>query len=117
MAACLMLAALLLLPVQQAHAGRWGRSDRKAGWSRSVSVYRNGGGNFGRTTTITRPNGQTATRTFNRSVSNGTITDTHSATGFDGKTRSGTLTRTPGQGGTASYTGRNGQTSATTFSR
>jgi hypothetical protein len=48
-------------------------------------------------------------------VSNGTVTNSHTTTGFNGTTTSSTVTRTPGQGGTASYTNRDGQTySATT---
>jgi hypothetical protein len=130
----LTVAALLALPAQQADAGgRW--IARRGAWSRTTVTrtpgvgrtatytggggrtysaasthYNDGGGNFGRTTTLTGPGGKTATRTFNRSASNGTITDTRSATGFNGATRSETVTRTPGVGRTATYTGRAGQT-------
>jgi hypothetical protein len=78
-------------------------------YSRTFTPYNNGGGNFGRTIIATRPNGQTSTSTFNRSVSGGTITDSRTMTGFNGMTSTGTLTRTPGQGGTLTRTGPNGQ--------
>jgi hypothetical protein len=108
--------ALLALANPPAAARGWSFGGPRGGvWNRSVTHYSNGAGNFGRTVTATRPDGQTATSTINRSVSNGTVTDTRSYTGFNGKTSASTLTRTPGEGSTATYTGRNGQTySATT---
>ena len=79
-------------------------------WNRNVTHYNNGGGNFGRTVSTTRPNGKTATESFNRSVDDGKITDTKDVTGYNGKTASATLTRTPGQGGSETVTGPNGGT-------
>jgi hypothetical protein len=109
-AASLAVIALLLLASLHADAaGRWAFA-RRGAWSRTTTSYHDGGGNRGHTTTLTRANGQTATRTFNRSVSNGTITDTRSVTTFNGATHSATVTRTPGQGHTTTYTGRNGRT-------
>lgn len=109
--AALVLAALSAATLAQAGDHSWSWAGRRGGtWSRTVAPYHNGGGNFGRTVTTTRPNGKTATSTFNRTVSNGTITDTHTHTGFNGKTSSTTLTRTPGQGWSAVHTGPNGQT-------
>ncbi|HUB16137.1 MAG TPA: hypothetical protein VMB34_29600 [Acetobacteraceae bacterium] len=115
-AAGLAAAAVLALATPHADARGWSfRGPRSGPWNHSVTNYNNGGGNFGRTVTTTRPDGQTATSSFNRSVSNGTITDSHTYTGFNGRTASGTLTRTPGKGATATYTARGGQTySATT---
>jgi hypothetical protein len=108
--ACLA-AAVIVLPASHAVARGWAfRGWGGRGYSRSVTAYNNGGGNFGRTVTTTGPGGRTATSAFNRSVSNGTITDSRTFTGFNGDTASGTLTRTPGQGGTATWTGRGGQT-------
>jgi hypothetical protein len=110
-------ATLIIFLAPQADArGRSLTGPRGGTWSRTVTPYHNGGGNFGRTITTTRPDGQTAASSFNRSVSNGTVTDTHNFTGFNGKTTSETLTRTPGQGGTATYTGPNGHTGTGTFS-
>lgn len=80
--------------------GRFGRT-----FGRTVTPYNYGGGNFGRSITATRPDGRTATSTFNRSVSNGTISDSRTITGFNGATSTGTFTRTPGQGWTATRTG------------
>jgi hypothetical protein len=48
-------------------------------------------------------------------VNNGTITDSRTITGFNGATSTGTLTRTPGQGGTVTRTGPNGQTFTGTY--
>ena len=106
------LAVTTLLSLASVHAdgaGRWAFA-RRGAWSRTTTSYHDGGGNRDRTTTLTRANGQTSTRTFNRSVSNGTITDTRSVTSFNGATRSATTTRTPGQGRTTTYTGRDGRT-------
>lgn len=109
-AVSLTVTALLSLAAAHADAaGRWGFA-RRGAWSRTTVSHHNGGGNRGHTTTLTRPNGKTATRTFNQSVSNGTITDSRSVTGFNGGTRSATVTRTPGQRGTATYTARGGRT-------
>lgn len=96
-AAAIVAAALVILPIQRAAAARsWTAVGRHGGvWSGTVSSYHNGGGNFGRTTTTTRPNGKTRTTTFNRSVSNGTITDSRTVTGYNGATRTATVTRTP----------------------
>lgn len=101
--------ALSVLLVHGADARTWSFSGRHGG-SRTVTTYHNGGGNYGRTATTTRPDGQTRTSTFNQSVNNGTITDSRSISGFNGQTRSSTVTRTPGEGATGSYTGRNGKT-------
>ncbi len=107
----LALAALAAISPHHAQARGWRfRGSRGGVWSRTVTPYHYGGGNFGRTVTTTRPNGQTATSSFSRSVSNGTITDSRSFTGYNGATASGTLTRTPGAGGTATYTGPAGNT-------
>lgn len=100
--------AVSFLVVPHADARGWGFGGR-GGFSGSVTRYNYGGGNFGRTVTATRPDGQTASRTFNRSVNNGVVTDSRSVTGFNGATATGTLTRTPGQGWSANYTGRGGQ--------
>jgi hypothetical protein len=117
-ASCLTAAALLALASPQAAARGWSFGGPRGGlWNRSVTHYNNGGGNFGRSVTTTRPDGQTATSTFNRTVSDGSITDTRRYTGFNGATSTGTLTRTPGQGGTAIFTGRNGQTYSATTKR
>lgn len=116
-AVSLTVTALLSLAAAHADAaGRWGFA-RRGAWSRTTVSHHNGGGNRGHTTTLTRPNGKTATRTFNQSVSNGTITDSRSVTGFNGATRSATVTRTPGQGRTVTHTGRDGQTYTTATSR
>ena len=79
-------------------------------FSRTVTPYNNGGGNVGRTVTQTRPDGQTATGSFSRTVSNGTITDTRTDTGYNGYTASSRFTHTPGQEGSYSATGPNGGT-------
>ena len=102
--AALAAATLTLFLAQHADARSWRRGGR------TVTLYNNGGGNVGRTVTRARPNGPTATSMFNRSVSNGTIIDSRSFTGFNGRTASGSLTRTPGEGASATYTGRGGQT-------
>ena len=103
-----LLAIAALAP--PASARSWSYTGRAGGTvSRTVTPYNNGGGNFGRTTSTTRPNGSTATTAFNRSVNDGTITDSRTVTGFNGATSTGTLTRTPGQGGTVTRTGPNGQ--------
>jgi hypothetical protein len=80
------------------------------GTPHSVTHYNSGGGNFGGTATATRPNGQTATRTFSQRENNGTINDRRSPTGFNSRTTSSTVTRTPGQGVSATFTNRAGQT-------
>ena len=90
--------------------GAGGRS-----WSHTVNHANEGGGNVSRSTSTTRPNGRTATTDFNRSVSNGTITDTRTTTGFHGGTTSASMTRTPGEGGSYSYTGREGNTVTGSF--
>lgn len=107
----ILAAAVSCLLAHPADARSWSATGPRGGtWNRTVSPFSNGGGNFGRTVTTTRPNGATATSNFSRSVSNGTITDMKTVTGFNGATRSGTLTRTPGEGRTATYTGPGGQT-------
>jgi hypothetical protein len=113
-----LVTATAIIPLigSNAEARSWTVGGRYGGsWTRSVSAYHNGGGNFGRTVTTTRPDGRTATRSFSRSVQNGTITDTRTTTGFNGKMRSEMLTRTPGQGGTATYTGAAGHAHTVTF--
>ena len=109
-AAALLLALSLTLATRQADAGQRWVAGRRGAWSGTVSSYRNGGGNRGWSATATRPNGKTASANYSRTVSNGTISSTRSVTGFNGATRSETRTRTPGQGSTASYTGRDGRT-------
>jgi hypothetical protein len=110
----ILITAVAVAPAANArgwsYTGRAGRTH-----SRTYTPYNNGGGNFGRTITATRPNGQTATSSLNRSVNNGTITDTRTVTGFNGTTSTGTLTRTPGQGGTITRTGPNGQSFTGTY--
>ena len=116
MSAAVVFTSLTVMCAAQAQAGGWsytGRGGRT--YSRSYTHYNNGGGNLGRTVTATRPNGKTAASSFNRSVNNGVITDTHSVTGFNGRTATGTLTRTPGQGGTATRTGPAGNTRSVTW--
>lgn len=116
MSAAVVLTSLTVMCATQAQAGGWsytGRGGRT--YSRSYTHYNNGGGNLGRTATATRPNGKTATNSFNRSVNNGVITDTHTVTGFNGRTATNTLTRTPGQGGTATHTGPAGKTRTVTW--
>jgi hypothetical protein len=116
LAAAAVLATFTLFLATQAQAGGWsytGRGGRT--YSRSYTHYNNAGGNVGRTVTTTRPNGKTATSSFSRSVNNGVITDTHTYTGFNGRTATGTLTRTPGEGGTATHTGRAGNTRSITW--
>ena len=114
-------AALALLAAQTAEARGWrshnwsATGPRGGTWTHSASRYHNGGGNFGQTRSTTAPDGRTASTSFNRSVDGGVITDTRSQTGFGGATRSETLTRTPGQGGEATYTGRGGNTYTATF--
>src|SRR5262249_12475057 len=110
-AVCFAASAIFVFTAQHAEARSWsvtGRGGRT--YSRTITPYTNGDGNFGRTITATRPNGQTATRSFNRSVSDGTITDSRTITGFHGQTASSALSRTPGQGRTATYTDPGGQT-------
>jgi hypothetical protein len=63
-------------------------------YSRTFTPSDNGGGNFGRTITATRPNGATATSSFNRRVTNWTITDSRAITGFNGATSTGTVAKT-----------------------
>jgi hypothetical protein len=92
------------------YTGRGGRT-----YNRGVTSYNNGGGNLGRTFTTTDPNGKTATNSFNRSVSDGTITDNRTVTGFNGNTATRTLTRTPGDGGSFTQTGPNGQSFTRTW--
>jgi hypothetical protein len=92
------------------YTGRGGRP-----YDRSVTSYNNGGGNLGRTFTTTAPNGKTATNSFNRSVNDGTITDSRTVTGFNGNTAARTLTRTPGDGGSFTQTGPNGQSFTRTW--
>jgi hypothetical protein len=82
-AAAALVVLLASMPTREAVTGGAGRT-----WSRTVTPYNDAGGNFGRTVTTTCPNGQTATSTFKRSVSNGTITNSRSTTGY---TTSGTL--------------------------
>lgn len=116
MSAAVVLTGLTVLCATQAQAGGWsymGRGGRT--YSRSYTHYNNGGGNLGRTVTATRPNGKTATSSFNRSVTNGVISDTHTVTGFKGHTATNTLTRTPGQGGTVTHTGTAGNTRTVTW--
>jgi hypothetical protein len=116
LAASLSILATFTALAPSANARGWSYSGRAGRtYSRSFTPYNNGGGNFGRTVTATRPNGATATSTFNRSVSNGTITDNRTITGFNGATSTGTLTRTPGQGGTVTRTGPNGQSFTGTY--
>jgi hypothetical protein len=114
--ASLAAGAFVILLAPHADARGWtvaGRNGKT--YSRAVTPYNNGGGNVGRTATTTRPNGQTATTTFNRSVNNETVTDSRTVSGFNGATASSTATRTPGQGVSATHTGPGGQTySATT---
>ncbi|HEY6452404.1 MAG TPA: hypothetical protein VIX87_07375 [Steroidobacteraceae bacterium] len=92
-------------------SGRFGRT-----YSHSATHYNHGGGNFGRTATTTGPNGASASSTFSRSVSGNTITDSRTVTGFNGASRSATLTRTPGAGGSATYTGRDGNSYSRSWS-
>jgi hypothetical protein len=110
-------AVALAVPVAgQAEARSWSVTGRNGGtWNRSVSHYNHGGGNVGRTATTTRPDGQTATRTFDRSVNGGTITDSRTVTGYNGGTASRTVTRTPGVGGSVTYTGPAGRTYSETY--
>jgi hypothetical protein len=104
-------AVVLLLLAGQANAGPLFLHGLIRGLrSRSSSHYNNGGGNYGGTVTTTRPDGQTAIGTFNRTDNNGTITTNRDYTGFGGRTASETVTHTPGEGGTATYTGRHGNT-------
>ena len=104
------VAALLLAasPAMARHVAWTG--PHGGAWNRSVTHYNNGGGNVGRTVATTRPNGKTATGTVNRGVSNGTITDTRNYTGYNGRTASATMTRTPGEGGSKTVTGPDGGT-------
>ena len=111
-----LIGAAVLLTASSANARHTTITGPNGGvYGRSVNHYNNGGGNLGRTVSATRPNGQTATKSFNRSVSNGTITDTKTVTGFNGKTGTATMTRTPGEGGTITGTGPNGGTYNSTF--
>jgi|HubBroStandDraft_2_1064218.scaffolds.fasta_scaffold315922_2 hypothetical protein len=91
-AASLGAAALAILVAHPALARSVSVTGPRGG-TRSVTTFNHGGGNFGRTVTRTRPDGQTATSSFNRSVNNGTITDSRSVTGFNGRTASETVTR------------------------
>jgi hypothetical protein len=109
-AAILLVALPLALASGRADAGHRLLAGRRGAWTGTASSYHNGGGNRGGTVTATRPNGKTATASYSRSVSNGTISATHSVTGFNGATRSATSTRTPGEGSTVSYTGHDGRT-------
>ena len=84
-------------------------------WTRSAAHYNSGGGNAGRTLTSTRPDGQTASSTVNRSVNDGTISTNRSVTGYDGQTATRTMTRTPGQGGSATAVGPNGGTATSSW--
>ena len=99
-----------LFSVRHADAGQRSIAVHRGAWTGTATSYHNGGGNRGWSATATRPSGKTASANYNRSVSNGNITTTRSKTGFNGATRSETVSRTPGQGGTASYTGRDGRT-------
>jgi hypothetical protein len=87
------IGALLLLAAH-AEARSWsytGRGGRT--WSRTVTPYNNGGGNFGRTVTTTRPAG-TTTRQFSQTNNgNGTFTDTRTATAPNGQTFTNSYTR------------------------
>lgn len=110
-AAALLMAVLpLTLATGRADAGQRWLTARRGAWSGTASSHHDGGGNRGWSATATRPNGKTASASYSRGVGNGTISATRSVTGFNGATRSATRTRTPGQGGTASYTGRDGRT-------
>jgi arylsulfatase A-like enzyme len=62
-AAFLIMAASLLLPLQQVHPDRWRRRGLRAEGSRSDSAHRLGG-KFGRTSTITPLRGRTPTATW-----------------------------------------------------
>jgi hypothetical protein len=105
----LIAAVSLVLFTAHADARSWSFTGPPGGtWGRSVTRYNNGGGNFGRVATTTRPDGQTATRAFSRSTNNGTITDSRAFTGFNGASTHKSFTRTPGQGGTATYANRAG---------
>lgn len=96
---------VLLCPHAEAR-GLFGRGFGGAGYSRSVTRYNNGGGNFGHTTTFTGPGGKTATSTVNRSVSNGTITTNRTVTGPNGQTFTSTATHgSPGSWGPPAPTG------------
>jgi len=110
-------AMALIVPLSgQAAARSWSVTGRNGGtWNRSVTHYNHGGGDVGRTATTTRPDGQTATRTFDRSVGGGTITDTRTVTGYNGGTASRSVTRTPGVGGTVTYTGPAGGSYSETY--
>ena len=64
-------------------------------------------GSYSRDTTVTGPNGKTATYQNNRSWGNGSYQDTRSYTGANGATRTDTRTRGDGRV-TNTYTGRKG---------
>ena len=110
-AMCAVIAIAALISSADAEARSRTVTGRGGGtWTRTVTPYNNGGGNFGRTITTARPDGASASRSFDRSISNGTITDSRTTTGFNGAMSSTTLTRTPGEGGSLTHTGRGGQT-------
>lgn len=110
-------AVALTLPLAgKAEARSWSVTGRNGGtWNRSVSHYNHGGGDLGRTVTTTRPDGRSATRTFDRSASGGTITDSRTVAGYSGGTASRTVTRTPGADGSVTYTGPAGRTYSETY--
>ena len=85
-------------------------------WTRSTSHDNDGGGNGGRTATTTRPDGQTASSSASRSVNDGTISTDRAVTGYGGQTATRTMTRTPGQGGSATTVGPNGGTATSSWS-
>ena len=112
------MVALAVPLAGQAEARTRSVTGRNGGtWTRSVSHYNNGGGDLGRSVTTTRPDGQSATRTFDRDVSGGTITDSRTVTGYNGGSASRTVTRTPGAGGSVTYTGPAGGTYSETYVR
>jgi len=112
-AAAVLMALPLALASGRVDAGHRWLAGRRGAWTGTASSYHNGAGNRGGTVTATRPNGSTATASYSRSVSNGTISGTRSATGTNGATRSEVVTKTPGEGRTVTYTGRGGRTYTT----
>jgi hypothetical protein len=72
------------------------------------------------TTTVTGPNGKTATYQNNATWSKGNYTDNRSVTGFNGKTATYQSNASWGNGaynGNRSYTGPNGKTASENVSR
>ena len=111
--------SILFLPFcSHADAARWvHRGPRGANWTGAATHYNSGGGNFGRTATMTRPNGEVATKSYNRSDSDGTITSDRSITGGNGGSASRTVTRTPGEGGAVTATGPNGSSYSSSWTQ